>query len=242
MPETPSPSIDQTQRKALRRELRARRRSLSPLQQKRAARALTRQLLRHPQVQRSRHIALYLPNDGEIDPRLFAGVARRLGKICYLPVLQPVHRNRLWFYRFDADTPLVPNRFGIPEPRPHKTARRSPRALDLVLLPLVGFDEQGGRLGMGGGFYDRTFAFKLAEGGRSSPYLIGLAHECQRVSALPVAPWDVPLDAIVSDRRSYSAESRHQGLSGHPEKEGLFLGRYRINGSRKGKRLRRGHH
>ncbi len=98
---------------------------------------------------------------------------------------------------------MVTNRFGIPEPQARHgahPARRLPAwALDLILLPLVGFDDDGQRMGMGGGFYDRTLAFTRRPGPR--PHLIGLAHECQRVESLPVAPWDVPLDAIVSDAR-----------------------------------------
>lgn len=225
---------DQSERQTLRQALRARRRSLSPLQQKRAALAITRQLLGHPQVQRSRHIAIYLPNDGEIDPGLFIRFARRLGKVFYLPVLHPIYQNRLWFFQFDRTTRLVPNRFGIPEPQPHSTRRRSARALDLVLLPLVGFDARGGRLGMGGGFYDRSFAFKLKQG-HGAPYLIGLAHECQRVPKLSVASWDVPLDAVISDRGTYSAgphpnpPGQHRGsVDAH------FFGRYRLRRGRKG--------
>ena len=74
-------------RAALRRQLRQARRSLSPLQQQRAARALYRQLAQHPLFRRARHIAFYLPNDGEIDPRLLLREAQRRGKIAYLPVL-----------------------------------------------------------------------------------------------------------------------------------------------------------
>lgn len=224
----------QAQRQQLRRKLRARRRRLNPLQQKRAALALTRQLLQHPQVLRSRHIALYLPNDGEIDPGLFIQVARRLGKICYLPVLHPVYRNRLWFARFERATALLPNRFGIPEPVHRASSRRSAHALDLALLPLVGFDPQGGRLGMGGGFYDRTFAFKLRRQ-QSSPYLIGLAHECQRVHSLPVATWDVPLNAVITDKDTYTSRNPSGSAIARDGEEPLFFGRYRIADDRKGK-------
>ncbi len=98
---------------------------------------------------------------------------------------------------------MVTNRFGIPEPDTrhgaHRARRQATWTLDVILLPLVGFDDDGQRIGMGGGFYDRTLAFTQRPGPR--PRLIGLAHDCQRVTRLPVAPWDVPLDAIVSDRR-----------------------------------------
>ncbi|MCP1363185.1 5-formyltetrahydrofolate cyclo-ligase, partial [Halomonas sp. BBD45] len=121
----------------------------------------------------------------------------------YLPVLRPLSDNRLWFVHYHADTPMVANRFGIREPHTRHGAHRArqlpPWALDLVLLPLVGFDDDGNRMGMGGGFYDRSFAFVRYR--RPRPRLIGVAHDCQRVERLPVASWDVPLDAIVSDAR-----------------------------------------
>lgn len=221
--------IDQASRRELRKSLRKSRRSLTLLQQKQASRALTRQLLKHPQVIRSRHIALYLANDGEIDPAIFAAEARRHGKVCYLPVLHPVLHNRLWFVRYDSEAELLLNQFGIPEPAIKRGSRRPVRALDLVLLPLVGFDVAGGRLGMGGGFYDRTFAFKRA--GTYSPFLMGLAHECQKVESLPIASWDVPLDGVVTDRYSYRFDRASASSTPKPAVDRLFIGRYRTQGS-----------
>lgn len=229
-----------TTRKQLRRRLRAARRSLSLRQQRQAGLKLARTLLGHPMVQRSRHIGIYLPNDGEIDPTPFITLARRHGKICYLPVLHPVFRNQLWFYRFDQNTPLRANRFGIPEPAQPNSERRAAWALDLVLLPLVGFDLEGGRLGMGGGFYDRTFAYRLK--GYHGPGLIGLAHALQLVDRLPVAEWDVPLDDVVTD---HGALSQTRGgrmemtslLQGKVmDNPPLFYGRYRLRFSRFGAR------
>jgi 5-formyltetrahydrofolate cyclo-ligase len=179
--------------------MRNRRRDLSPAQQRHAAERTARQITRHPMFLRSRHIALYLPNDGEVDPRTLIKRIRKLRKVCYLPVLHPRHPRQLWFVRYERGTPLHSNRFGIPEPNPHRHPRRAPAQLDLVLMPLVAFDRKGSRLGMGGGFYDTTFAFKQRRS-REKPYLVGLAHSCQEVSELPVASWDIPLTAIVTDR------------------------------------------
>ncbi len=196
-------------RNQLRREMRHRRRALTPAQQKQAALALRSQLLKIPQFLRAKRIAVYLPNDGEIDPSLLIEQARKMGKTCYLPVLQPLVVNRLWFVRYDHQTPMTKNRFGIPEPQIKRFAdnarNRSKAAdLDLVLLPLVAFDEHGGRMGMGGGFYDRTFAFTRQK--RSAkPALIGLAHECQKVETLPIASWDIPLTGVVTDKALYLA-------------------------------------
>lgn len=190
------------QRSALRKQLRQRRRNLTKPQQQAAARGLLRQLKKQPLFTRSRHIALYLPADGEIDPTPIVKAAWRLGKQCYLPVLQPGKDNRLWFIRYRPNTPLVKNRFGIFEPQPHYRKAFSAKCLDLVLLPLVGFDDFGGRMGMGGGFYDRTFAFKRdSNAALSPPYLLGLAHDCQRVDQLALASWDIPLNAIATDQR-----------------------------------------
>jgi len=190
-------------RRELRRELRRRRRALTPEQRRRASEHLCLRLRRLPEVQRARRVALYLPNDGEIDPTPLIDWFRHRGARVHLPVLKPLSRNRLWFVHYHADTPMVRNRFGIPEPETRHGAHRARRlaawALDLILLPLVGFDDAGQRMGMGGGFYDRTLAFTRHPGPR--PRLVGLAHDCQRVDSLPVEPWDVPLDAIVSDAR-----------------------------------------
>ncbi|AMD00143.1 5-formyltetrahydrofolate cyclo-ligase [Halomonas chromatireducens] len=190
-------------RRQLRQALRRRRRSLSPREQHAAAQALCRRLRRLPEVVRARRVALYLPNDGEIAPQpLLSWLASRSAR-AYLPVLKPLSHNTLWFVHYHRGTPMVRNRFGIPEPETrhgaHRARRLSTWALDLILLPLVGFDDQGERMGMGGGFYDRSLAFPRRRGPR--PRLIGLAHDCQRVERLPVAPWDVPLDAIVTDKR-----------------------------------------
>ena len=178
-----------------------------------------------PAVRRARHIAVYLPNDGEIDPGFFILLAQRLGKVCYLPVLHPVLTNRLWFCRFDSLTPMRHNRFGIPEPkRPRSDQKRAPWSLQLVLLPLVAFDAKGGRLGMGGGFYDRTFAFTRRSRG-PRPRLIGLAHSLQEVERLPVAGWDIPLEAVVTDA---AVHDRNLPLTPVIRDESAMRGRYRL--------------
>lgn len=187
------------ERKALRRTLRQRRRDLTPQQQRTAAAQLCRHLKHQPVFIRSRHLALYLPNDGEIDPRPLLDVALAMGKRCYLPVLKPGPENRLWFVRYDKNTQLYKNRFGIYEPRADYRRAIGAEQLDLVLMPLVGFDESGGRMGMGGGFYDRSFEF-INKSQIKKVCLLGLAHSCQQVPKLDLASWDIPLDAIVSER------------------------------------------
>ncbi len=195
---------DRPSRQELRKLLRQKRCALSPQQQRHAARSLSRQLLGHPMLYRARHIAVYLPNDGEIDPGVYVEQARKRGIRFYLPVLHPIHTGRLVFSPYGPDTALRPNRFGIPEPLFSNGLERPAWAMDAVLMPLVGFDRHGGRLGMGGGFYDRTFAFVRRLPGLS-PRLIGLAHSIQGMNLLPVQPWDIPLHGIVTDQDRHQA-------------------------------------
>lgn len=190
---------DHTAKRQLRRELRSRRQQLSPQQQKYAARRLARHLCRHPWLVSASHIALYLANDGELDPQPLLHRLWLMGKRVYLPVLHPLSPRKLWFARYMPNTPLKPNRFGIPEPESRRAQRLSAVHLQLVLLPLVGFDRRGGRLGMGGGFYDATFAFKRRQPGRG-PRLLGLAHSCQEAPDLPTAGWDIPLAAVATEK------------------------------------------
>ena len=193
---------DRASRRQLRQTLRQKRRSLSFEEQRQASERLALNLLRHPDLHRARHIGIYLANDGEIDPHVYLDIARRKGIRFYLPVLHPIHEGRLVFSPYYDGVELTANRFGIPEPAFSKGLRRPAWALDAVLFPLVGFDEQGGRLGMGGGFYDRTFAFSRIRP-RLAPKLIGLAHDFQKVKKLPIEPWDVPLHSVVTDKRGY---------------------------------------
>jgi 5-formyltetrahydrofolate cyclo-ligase len=124
-----------------------------------------------------------------------------MGKVCYLPVITP--RQSLWFAPYAEGDPLALNRFGIPEPARPGLSLVGARALDLILTPLVAFDDQGHRLGMGGGFYDRTLSFLRQRHAWHKPRLLGVAHELQRISALTAEPWDVPLDGVATDMQLY---------------------------------------
>ena len=198
-------------RPALRRLLRHERRNLSPTQQRLAARRLHRQLAQHPLFRRARHIALYLPNDGEIDPRPLLRAAQKMGKDIYLPVLNAWPRTRMVFQRILPGERLKPNRFGIAEPEFCPARQRPVWTLDLLLMPLVGFDEHGGRPGMGGGFYDRSLAYRSWRKKSHKPTLLGLAHECQKVDRLPLASWDIDLQAAVTDRCWHVKRDRTSG-------------------------------
>lgn len=194
-------------RPQLRRMLRKARRALTPSEQRQAAHGLYRQLAQHPLFRRAKHISLYLPTDGEIDPRLLLRAAQRRGKATYLPVLSAWPRTKMVFQRVRPGDKLLPNRFRILEPRVNARRQRQVWALDLVLLPLVGFDDGGGRLGMGGGFYDRSLAYLARRQSWRKPTLLGLAHECQKVERLAQASWDVPLAGTVTDKQWYVAQT-----------------------------------
>lgn len=190
----------QDARNTLRRELRRQRQALSVQQQQAAALSLDRVLGRHSLFLRSRHIAIYLPNDGEMDLTPLLQRALAMGKKCYLPVLSPIYHNRLWFAPYDGSNRMELNRFGIPEPAANWSQMRPVWTLDLILTPLVAFDDHGNRLGMGGGFYDRTLAYLTRRRHWRKPQLLGTAHAFQQVDRLPHESWDIPLQGVVTEK------------------------------------------
>lgn len=185
-------------KKALRYALRHQRRSLTSKQRKAYSRALLQHMVLCPEFLSAQRVALYLSNDGEMD---LAPVIQNLWqrkKEVYLPVLHPFYPGKLAFIRYEPSTRMSKNRFGIAEPDFRYGKKVSARFLDLVCLPLVGFDKRGNRLGMGGGFYDRSFAFKKDQHRR--PKLVGCAYAFQRVDLLPVESWDIPLNMIATEQ------------------------------------------
>jgi 5-formyltetrahydrofolate cyclo-ligase len=181
---------------ALRRKLAKRRRSLPIATRRKMNRSLCRHVLGAHGFRNARTIAAYFPFGAEPDLLPVLRIAHRQGKDCYLPRIRS--DLALTFHRWTPDASLAVNRFGIPEPAPDTPARDT-RFLDLVLTPLVGFDHHGNRIGMGAGFYDRTFAFRHRNRNWQGPLLIGTAWECQRADSIPAESWDVPLDGIVTE-------------------------------------------
>ncbi|MGB5396120.1 MAG: 5-formyltetrahydrofolate cyclo-ligase, partial [Gammaproteobacteria bacterium] len=150
----------------------------------------------------SNTIAGYLANDGEISARYILERAWLMHKQVFLPVLSPLG-HRLYFAPHLPGGPLQANRFGILEPDCHPREWRSARQLDLILLPLVAFDSNGNRAGMGGGFYDRSLSYRQHRQHWLRPALYGLAHELQKTEQLNVRPWDIPLDGIATEKSIY---------------------------------------
>ena len=191
-------------RDTLRSTLREKRQELSPEQQETAAAALFSMLGNQDFFRVAQRIAFYQVADAEIDPRMLLDLALSEGKSCFLPVIQQDNPEFVSFAPYDANTELVPNKWGIAEPPASEVI--SPTNFDVVFVPLVAFSKECFRLGMGKGFYDRTFSFKIFNR-RSSPMLVGLAHECQLVDSFPVESWDVRLDAVATEKKIYRPDT-----------------------------------
>ncbi len=187
----------------LRRRIRAQRRSLSHRQQKGNALAAGKLLANSQLFRNSRNVAIYIENDGEIGASHLLATIRRQKKRCYLPALRPMLPNRLWFAEFRIGDRLSINRYGIPEPDVRKRKPISPQGLDLIIVPLVAFDRHCNRLGMGGGFYDRTLSYLAVRNKWHKPRLIGFAHDLQRVHSIQTNPWDISLDGVVTESNFY---------------------------------------
>lgn len=186
-----------TARQQIRQSTRKKRQQLSAIEQQIAAQKIMQHVLTHSKISQAHNIALFLSFDGEINTQPLISALWQQGKNVYLPVLHPFNRHNLLFLHYSTETQLVKNRFNIAEPPLDVTQVLPPNQLDVMMIPLVAFDEQGQRLGMGGGFYDRT----LANWQQKGFYPIGLAHDCQQVQSLPVAHWDIPLPEIITPQK-----------------------------------------
>jgi 5-formyltetrahydrofolate cyclo-ligase len=172
--------------------IRRQRSLLSKSEQQQKSQQICQQLKQQKNYRNARRVALYIPVKGEADPTPLLSNTNHSQKTFFLPIISPVRRGHLCFIRWHKGSSFRKNRFGIPEPIYKQKDTVPASALDLVLTPLVGFDAKGNRLGMGGGFYDRTFAFKRYQ--THKPTLIGFAYQFQQVDKLPSQAWDVPLD------------------------------------------------
>ncbi len=194
----------------LRKQLRQRRRSLTKSQHKLAAKNLLLQLTKIETVKNARNIAMYLANDGEIDPVEVMKWCWSKRKSCYVPIVVQTKLNSLLFAEVTEHTEFANNRYNIPEPVVERENLIAADQLDLVLLPLVGFDSKGNRIGMGGGFYDTTFEFVKDQLVRK-PQLIGVAHELQRVDSINAESWDIALSTVVTDGGLYQMDIEEKG-------------------------------
>jgi 5-formyltetrahydrofolate cyclo-ligase len=188
----PSPFV----KASLRKQLRAQRRSLSDADYRRRSLAAARGVMRLRMFGAGKRVALYLPFDREVDTSALIRAARQRGVRIFVPVISDRRRGRLRFFPLTAET--TPGTFGISVPRRCR-APISAQWLDLIVVPLVGVDGTGGRLGMGGGYYDRALAFRRRRALWKGPHLVGLAFDCQRTGLKFADEWDIQLDSLATE-------------------------------------------
>ncbi|MGI9308789.1 MAG: 5-formyltetrahydrofolate cyclo-ligase [Gammaproteobacteria bacterium] len=184
----------------LRNELKARRLALDTYAVHNASAAIIAKLWGLPELARFQSIAVYMAANGEINCDPFIRQGWRRKKKIYVPVLR---NSRMLFSRLTSKSKLRENRFGIPEPDGSSSSLLAAAKLDCIIAPLVAFDLAGTRLGMGGGYYDRSLHFSLAQRGWRHPLLIGTAFDFQRVEHIQRQPWDVPLHCVVTEKSIY---------------------------------------
>lgn len=173
----------------------SRRKSLTKKYVSEASQKIIDTLCEMPAYQSANHIAWYFPTNGEVDLSALWPMALNANKSCYFPAIQA--DQSLLFLPYARDTELTFNRYHIAEPNVAACHAKSPQDLDIIFLPVVAFDVNRKRLGMGKGYYDKTLAL------HPGPLLIGVAYEWQRQPNLPIDPWDIPLTTIITEETVY---------------------------------------
>jgi len=187
----------------LRKQMRLRRRALNPAEHDSRSRKAARAVTRLPMFSAGKRVAVYLPFDRETDTGALIAAARRRGVRMFVPVIVDRRHGRIRFYPLEGRTRR--GTFGIAVPS-MQVRPTPPRWFDLIVVPLVGVDAKGRRLGMGGGFYDRALQFRRHRRQWAGPHLVGSAFDCQRTDARFAEPWDVNLDSLATETglRHYS--------------------------------------
>lgn len=186
----------QRRKKAIRRKGREARRDLSAEERRDASARIAATVVHSHFFRRSRRIACYLPMPEEVDTWPIIARAWRMKKRIFAPMLAPDRLLR--FREVRPDTTLVTTGFGLQEPVSGDEV--TARELDLVITPLVAFDADGNRIGMAGGYYDRTFSFLRGRKSLLRPKLVGVAFACQQAEKLPLNPWDISLYRVITER------------------------------------------
>lgn len=187
-----------SEKEILRKQLRKQRQVLNDTQQQIHAFALLNQIISFNIISKNLHIAIYIAHDGEINTQPLIEYLWKEQCHCYLPCL--TDQSYLLFQPYRPNDSLMLNRYLIQEPI-NQLPYVSMSELDIVFIPLVAFDLNGHRLGRGKGYYDKTIAH--LNNMKSRPKLIGLAHDFQKIKAVPVDKWDQPLDFVITEKASY---------------------------------------
>ena len=199
-----APSMHPSDKSQLRRHFRSLRNSLSQTQQIAASEQILAQCHALTQYRDASFVACYLAQDGEITLTPIIEDAWHNGKTVCLPVLHPFCKGHLIFVKYRHNSEMILNRFAIPEPKLNVADIVPISLLNIVFTPLVAFDESAQRLGMGGGFYDRTLAPMIRN--EISPQVFGVAHDCQRVEeGLVNEEWDIPMQKIITPSSIFNA-------------------------------------
>ena len=183
------------EKKRLRHDFKTKRLAISAAQRMQTAEVIAQQLIKLPEWMPANYIAGYWASHGEV-PLHIVQMRVQSPKIWCLPILQT--DKTLKFAPWRSGDPLVSNQYGIPEPDISPTSALDATAISIILLPLLAYTRTGTRLGMGGGYYDRSLAFRAEQA--SPPLLIGVAYSSQEADLLPTEEWDVKLDMLINER------------------------------------------
>lgn len=186
----------------IRKTIHRQRQLLSIAETQQAAASVCQLLQQQSVFIQAQHLAFYLAYNNELSIENLLQIALAENKHCYLPVLDPENINHLLFCRYQTHDSLITNRYGILEPICQPDNYIDPQHLDIVFTPLVAFDENCRRLGMGKGYYDRSFSF-LKNNAIKKPVMLGIAYELQKLPVVPCDAWDIPLDAIATEKTIY---------------------------------------
>lgn len=184
----------------LRKTAKNTRRALSKYQQQHATQDVLKHIIKHPKFKAAQHIGVYLSAFGEIETHALIQLCFRHHKQVYLPQITSMNQTLTWVnisFQQYKNQRFYTHRLGMKEPKNHRG--HHVKTLDVLFLPLVLADQYGTRIGMGGGYYDRTLSLAPKR-----PYRIGLAHDFQVSNTrLQRNPWDQSLDGLITPHKHY---------------------------------------
>ena len=184
----------------LREQLKLKRKHLTKKESNEMSHAISQRVIESKWIREYCNVGIYHPVNGEANTLQLINFMWSINLQVFLPI---INKKSLLFGKLSPDSKLKKNRFGIPEPSNKRNKKVSADILDMVFVPLVAFDLNGFRIGMGSGYYDRTFEKRLTIKDAKNPVLIGLAYEFQKQECLNNQPWDVPLDMVVTEFKTY---------------------------------------